>query len=308
MTGASGEYERVRVHSDGYALAAYVYRPKGWAPGEPPRPCVVILQGYSGMRHVYGLELPRRISQHGFWAITFDHRGFGRSGGTRGRVRPLEQVEDIYSVISYATSIEGVNPRRIAVHGSSFGAANGLWATALDDRIQAFVSCVGVHDCPRWMGALHGKERWSEIVSEVRAAAIERARTGSETWWPYTQIVPGDAQAREVAERHNYGGDPLFVDSYDLGSVEALLHFRPEQLSHLIAPRPTLIIYAELDGVVPPSEALGLHDALTGPKTLLQLPNAYHYDAYHFVNPTTAGRATDASLGFLDEALAPSNK
>lgn len=305
-TESASDHRRVRIHSDGFALAGYVYPPTGWTPGDSPRPCVVILQGYSGLRHIYGLELPRHISRHGWWAITFDHRGFGRSGGFRGRVRPMEQVEDVFNVISYATTLDGVDAGKIALHGSSFGAANGLWVTAVDDRISAFVSCVGVHDCPRWMAALHGEDRWQEMVEAAREAARTRVTTAGETWWSYSDIVPGDSQAKAVAEEHRYAEDPLFVDHYDLGSVEALLRFRPEQLAHLVAPRPTLVIYAENDRVVPPSEANHLYEALSGPKETLMLPDAYHYDAYHFVNPDLAQLAATASIDFLDAALSVS--
>lgn len=301
--GAEVEATPVRVHVGGFALAAYVHRPVGWRPGDAPRPCVIILQGYSGLRHVYGLELPRIIARHGFWAITFDHRGFGRSGGRRGRVRPMEQVEDVGAVITYASGIEGVDPARIALHGSSFGAANGLWVTAVDERVRALVSLVGVHDCPRWMATLHGPERWAEIVRAVREAALREARDGTQTWWYYPEIVPGDAQAKEVAERHRYAEDPLYVDHYDLGSVEALLTYRPERLAHLVGPRPVLVIHADGDAVVPPSEAAGLVAALPGPTETLVLAGARHYDAYHFVNPGMADLAADAALRFLDRAL-----
>jgi fermentation-respiration switch protein FrsA (DUF1100 family) len=303
MPAVSDGPRRIRLHSGGHALAGYLYPPDGWSPGDADRPCVVILQGYSGLRHVYGLELPRVIAAHGWWAITFDHRGFGRSGGPRGRVRPQEQAEDVVNILDYVTTLPGVDADRVALHGSSFGAANALYVAALDERVRALVSCVGVHDCPRWMESLHGPDRWAEIVAAVREAAAREVRDGTQTWWYYPDIVPGDAQAKEIAERYRYADDPLYVDHYDLGSVAALLTYRPLQLAHLLGDRPVLVINAELDAVVPPSEASALLDALTGPKEALTLKGAHHYDAYHFVNPDQAQLAATTALDFLDRAF-----
>jgi fermentation-respiration switch protein FrsA (DUF1100 family) len=75
------------------------------------------------------------------------------------------------------------------------------------------------------------------------------------------------------------------VPDYDLESLEAALRYRPTLVAAQISPRPVLIIYAELDGIVPPEQALLLYDALGKPKRLVKLPRAHRYEAYYFVNP-----------------------
>ena len=58
-------YEKVwndiHYYSNDLKIAAYFYTPKDWNPGDPPRPAVVVLHGYSGMKDVYGMDVPRRL-------------------------------------------------------------------------------------------------------------------------------------------------------------------------------------------------------------------------------------------------------
>ena len=55
-------WDEVSFHSNGLKIAAWLYRPKDWKPGDPPRPGIVVLHGYTGMKTVYGMDVPRRLS------------------------------------------------------------------------------------------------------------------------------------------------------------------------------------------------------------------------------------------------------
>jgi len=296
--------EEVRFFSAGCWLAGYLYRPVSWDPRrDEALPGVVLLQGYSSLRHIHGLEVPRLLAEEGYIALSFDHRGFGKSDGDRGRVRPLEQAQDTHDAITYLQTVEGVDPERIALYGSSFGGANALWVAAFDPRVKAVVSNAGVHDGPRWLETLHGEESWSKLRQDVGSAARLRVRTGAPTWISYPEIVPGDEQAKRVAQEHGYANDPLFVHTYDAEAVEHLLRYRPEWVANRIAPRAALIVYAEFDSIVSPSEALAVYSALGEPKRLVKLPQANHYDVYHFINSELADRAFTEVRTFLSEHL-----
>jgi alpha-beta hydrolase superfamily lysophospholipase len=52
------------------------------------------------MKDVYLLPVPERLAAHGYVALAFDHRGFGRSEGTRARLIPWEQAEDMVRAAS----------------------------------------------------------------------------------------------------------------------------------------------------------------------------------------------------------------
>ena len=54
-------WEDITYFSDGIEIAAHLYTPKDWKPGDPARPTIVCLHGYSGMKEVYGMDVPRRF-------------------------------------------------------------------------------------------------------------------------------------------------------------------------------------------------------------------------------------------------------
>ncbi len=93
-------YEEIIYYSDGLKIASHLYTPKGWREGDPPRPAIICLHGYSGMKEVYGMDVPRRLWEEGYFILAPDHRGFGKSEGERGRQRPLEQAQDTYDAIT----------------------------------------------------------------------------------------------------------------------------------------------------------------------------------------------------------------
>lgn len=277
-------YREVTYYSDGLKIAAHLYAPKDWQPGDPPRPATVTLHGYSGMKDVYGLDVPRRLSEEGFFALAPDHRGFGVSEGVRGRHRPLEQAQDTYDAITYLETVPGVDPERIGIYGTSFGGANAIWVAAFDQRVKVVVSSVGVHDGERWMRSVRRPHEWHTFQQQVWEAARKRVTTGEPTMWSLTDIMLSDPHTLSVIQAHHQK-HPHYVKEYDLESAEACWRYRPEWVAPRIAPRPVLIIYAEYDGIVPVQEALSCFDACGEPKKLVKLPKAQHYESYYFVNP-----------------------
>jgi cephalosporin-C deacetylase-like acetyl esterase len=83
--------------------------------------------------------------------LALDHRGFGESGGERGRHRPLEQAQDVYDAFNYFETVDGVDIERMGCYGTSWGGATVIWYAAFDERIKVIVNSVGVSDGERWM-------------------------------------------------------------------------------------------------------------------------------------------------------------
>lgn len=277
-------YEEITYHSDELKLAAHLYTPEGWKPGDPPRPAIICLHGYSGMKEVYGMDVPRRLWKEGYFILAPDHRGFGKSEGARGRQRPLEQAQDTYDAISYMETIEGVDPNRIGIFGTSFGGANAIWVAAFDARVKVVVSSVGVHDGERWMRSVRRPHEWASFREKVMAAARKRAATGEAETMPLPEIMLCDPHTLKVIqEHHQKHGD--YVKDYDLQSAEACWRYKPEWVAGHIAPRPVLFIYAENDHLVPPQEQLSCYAACGEPKKIVMLPGAQHYESYYFCSP-----------------------
>ncbi|MDA1311440.1 MAG: alpha/beta fold hydrolase, partial [Proteobacteria bacterium] len=163
--------EDVAYYSDGCKITAHLYRPESWRAGDPALPAVVCLTGYTGRKNVATIDIPRRLAREGFVALAPDYRGYGEAEGERGRHRPLEQAQNTYDAVTYLETIDGVDGERIGVYGSSFGAANAVWAAAFDPRMKVVVSAVGVHDGERWLRSVRSAYDWFNFRDRVREDA-----------------------------------------------------------------------------------------------------------------------------------------
>lgn len=274
----------VFYYSNGYKIAASLFVPKGWRPGDESRPAIVALAGYSGIQDYFGADIHRRFSKEGCFVLAPDYQGFGRSQGVQGRHRPLEQAQNAYDAITYLETLEGIDPDRIGIYGRSFGGGNAIWVGAFDRRAKVIVSVVGVHDGERWMRSVRRPHEWYSLQQEVWDAARRRVTTGTPTMKPRTEIVLSDPISIKTRKEY-HEQSPYFQKEFDVESVEACWRYKPEWVAPRIAPRPVLIIYSEYDFLVPVQEALSCYEACGEPKKLVKLPKAHHYDSYIDVNP-----------------------
>jgi len=280
-------WKEVEFFSDGLKLAAYLYTPADWAPGTVARPGIVVLHGYSGMKDVYGLDVPERLWREGYFVLAIDHRGFGDSEGKRGRPNPLEQAQDIYDAVTYLETVMGVDPDRIGIYGTSWGGGTAIWAAAFDKRIKVVVSAVMVSDGERWMRTVRRLYEWPEFEAKVRTAARHRVATGTVERIELTDLMISDPHTKMVFAKHHVK-DRRYNNTFELESAEWCVRWKPQWVAHRIAPRPVLVIYAENDLLVPIEQQIDCFNALGEPKKLVKLPKAQHYESYKFCNPQIA--------------------
>ena len=114
-------WDDVHFYSNDLKIAAHLYTPNDFSPGDPPRPAIIVLHGYSGMKDVYGMDVPRWLWEAGYFVLSADYPGFGVSEGARGRHRPMEQADMTYDAVTYLQTLDGVDANRIAYYGSSWG-------------------------------------------------------------------------------------------------------------------------------------------------------------------------------------------
>ena len=79
-------WKDVVYYSDGLKIAAHLYAPKDYKKGEK-RPAILSLAGYTGMKDVYGMDVPWRLYNEGYFVLAIDYRGFGSSEGERATMR-----------------------------------------------------------------------------------------------------------------------------------------------------------------------------------------------------------------------------
>ena len=133
-----GMRDDVRIPSHGDQLAAYVYRPDA-TNGDVP--CVVMAHGFSATRDDGLPGYAEAFRDAGFAVVLFDYRHFGASSGEPRQLLDIARQHDDYrAVIAWARSLDGVDPDRVVLWGSSFSGGHVLAVAATDPRIVAVIS------------------------------------------------------------------------------------------------------------------------------------------------------------------------
>jgi pimeloyl-ACP methyl ester carboxylesterase len=293
----------VTFYSDGLRIAGYLATPEGWKPGDQPRPGILMLSGYGGNPHFDCIHLMRRLCDAGWFVFTFDYRGFGKSEGRRDRHRPLEQAQDAYDALSRMQTIDGIDPTRLAIFGTSFGGAHAIWVSAHDERVKCVVTSAAVTNGERWLRLIRTPAAWTAFKARVASDALRRAQSGEPTIVQRGDIMIRDADALRQREQQIRENPALAREDIDLESAEACMRYRPEWIAGKIFPRPVLMIYCENDALVPPEEQLSCYEACREPKKLVKLPGAGHYDSYEFRNPATAQIVYEETVAWFRKHL-----
>lgn len=131
--------ETLTFDSGGTRCAATLYRPPS-ATGDVA--CVVMGHGFSGTQDQLA-PAARAFAEAGLAVLTFDYRGFGSSAGEPRQLIDLgRQLEDWRAAIRLARSLGGVDPRRVALWGSSLSGGHVVNLAAEDPSIAAVVAQV----------------------------------------------------------------------------------------------------------------------------------------------------------------------
>jgi pimeloyl-ACP methyl ester carboxylesterase len=139
--GFGGAREKVRFTSDGIDLAAWHHPGVNGA-------CVVMAGGF-GVTKEPGTDLfAARFQQAGFSVLAFDFRRLGESGGRpRQVVRIRQEIDDYRAAITFARTLPGVDPARLAVWGFSLSGGHVLRLAARDRRLAAAIAQTPNADC-----------------------------------------------------------------------------------------------------------------------------------------------------------------
>lgn len=130
--------EDLRIPSHGEQLAAYLYRP---GPVDRDAPCVVMAHGFSATRDDALPDYAEAFRDAGFGVVVFDYRHFGASSGEPRQLLDIgQQLDDYRAVVAWARRLDGVDPDRIVLWGSSFSGGHVLSVAATDPRIAAVIA------------------------------------------------------------------------------------------------------------------------------------------------------------------------
>jgi len=264
----------VSYYSEGDGIAATVFMPDQ---ATQPVPGIVLCHGFTGIKELILPDYARAFAEAGFAALAFDYRGFGGSEGTPGRLVARRQVEDIRNSMTYFGTVEGVDPSRLGLWGTSYGAANVIVAAGQDQRAKCVVAQVGFAD-----GGRRSRERppaeSAPFLAMIEAERRKRVLTNESTMVDPLQLLSDPETAAffgSARERLRGLDQPISMEF-----IESTFEHRPIDAAANLQDCPLLLIAAELDTVTPASESEALFAAAREPKRLVVIPGIHHYEIY----------------------------
>jgi fermentation-respiration switch protein FrsA (DUF1100 family) len=268
----------VEFRSQGERCAAWLYRPEA-ATGR--KPCVVMGHGFSAVREQRLDAYAERFAQNGFVVLVFDYRHFGASGGEPRQLLDINrQHEDWAAAVAFARTLDGVDPQRIAVFGSSFSGGHVHVVASRDPAIAAVISQApfvdGLRNLPVF-GVLHSlrltaaglRDAAGAVfgLSPYKIAAVGAAGDLAVMTTPQSQPgfamidPPGSTWKNEVCARI-----ALMIGLYRPGLLAAKLD------------RPILYCVGEKDDLTPARFVHAI--ARRVPKAELRSYDCGHFDVY----------------------------
>lgn len=126
----------VEFLSSGVVLRAWHYQPHKRA--REPNPCVVMAHGLNGTRTASLEPFADTFVGAGLDVLLFDYAHYGDSDGEPRQVFSVSgQLQNWADAIAYARKIDGVDPERIALWGTSMSGGHVIVAGARDGKVAA---------------------------------------------------------------------------------------------------------------------------------------------------------------------------
>jgi dipeptidyl aminopeptidase/acylaminoacyl peptidase len=270
--------EGVSFYSEGTRLSGDLFLPDGLSAGER-RAGVVLCHGYTGVRNLYLPDTAKALTDAGYVVLTFDYKGWGDSDGPKSRLSPYGRVIDSQAALTFLGAQPMVDAERLGIYGTSYGGATVVWTAAVDPRVKAVVSVVGIGHGRRWMRSVRRPDEFADLLVRSEADRVRRVMTGSSEFADRSEILLPDRQSAELAAAARRG-NPGAVGEIPLEYIDETLGFHPEWIVDKIAPRPVLFITSDDDRLVPPDESESLYAKAGEPKKLVVLKGWGHYEVY----------------------------
>lgn len=270
----------------GATLRGWFYRARG---GGGDRPCVVVQHGFSGVKEMWLDHYAESFHAAGMNVLVYDHPGCGASdpvpGTPRLEIDPWQQVRGIQDAISYAQGIEGVDPERIGLWGSSYGASHAFVVAAIDRRVKAVVGQVPGISGSRTFEQLVRIDNWAAMEAAFAAERRARFEGAAPTMVPVVDQDPFGQCALPTPDSYEFFSRtaaeraPAWRNEVTLLSMEFFRGYESAPYIPLVAPTPLLMIVAIQDRLADSRLATAAFEKASQPKKL-QLVAGGHFDAY----------------------------
>jgi pimeloyl-ACP methyl ester carboxylesterase len=268
----------VTYYSEGEVIVADLYCPDD-LDTKKRHPAILQCQGFTGIRDMVQPVFAKYFTDAGYICLAIDYRGWGDSGGERGRLAPLEQADDVRNGLTYLETLDFVDPTRLGVFGASFGALIGPYVAAVDARVKANVGMVGV---AHGLEAVTNQrtpaqmEDWKRKVAEARKRRVLRNEVDRSL-----NVMDVFVDAQSVAwEPAMWQAVPKWQNWFGFDSIGRVMDFRPIDVIKRASPRTAiLMILATEDTTGSPASYRELFEAAGEPKRLVEV-KCGHYGMY----------------------------
>ncbi len=266
--------KEVEFLSDGLTLRGLLQVPNDTSP-KVTSAAFIILHGFGGTCESRDARNAATfLGGLGYATLLFDFRGCGRSDGERGRIICMEQVRDTQNAITFLQSLSNISPNRIALVGSSLGAAVAVYTGGTDKRVAAVLSNGGWGNGElKFRGQHTTPEAWQEFSDMLRNGKEHKARTGDSLMVSRFAIVP-------IPEHLRKGLPPGSIMEFPAETAQSMFDFRANDLVGAIAPRPLLLTHAAFDTVTPTELSLELFRRAGQPAELHLFADIDHFTMY----------------------------
>lgn len=272
----------VEFKSQGTICRAWFYEPDTSI--TQPAPCIVMAHGLGGTRRDSLEPYAQQFCEAGFFVLLFDYRHLGDSDGAPRQIISIPlQLEDWAAAIAFARQWDGVDPRRIALWGTSLSGGHVVAMAAKDPRIAAISA-----QCPMMDG--RASTRMAQRASGPRnfmrlgfAAINDALRSLLRLKPKYVPLVAPQGELAAMASKDAYEGYTALVQPHWRNEVAARFFlrfpfYRPVSYAKGVG-CPSLILVSLKDSVASPRAAQDVAARMGKTARLVKLPIG-HFDIY----------------------------
>jgi dienelactone hydrolase len=288
---------KVSFHSGGADCIGYLHLPPR-AGG--PTPCVVLCPGFGGTQDTPAIQaVARAFVDAGFAALTFDYRSFGESGGTpRQVVQIAGQHSDIRAAVELARGHPAIDPRRIALWGTSLGGGHVVVVAAADRAIAAVVAQIPFNGFPQQVAG--------RSAAATRRLLGAMARDLLRGWLGKTPAyIPAVGAPGELAVMASPEAQQAIAGMQSRSwrnevaprALFAMMRYKPGAYAARLTV-PVLVCVAEHDREAPPELARALGEAAPRGEVL-----GYPYAHFAFYQPEVRAQVAADQIAFLRRHL-----
>jgi uncharacterized protein len=240
--------------------------------------------GFGGTRDSGLLPFAEAYADAGLDVLLFDYRGFGDSTGEpRQLAWPPRQREDYRAAVEFARTLDGVDPDRIVLWGTSWSGGHVVYVAGDDPRIAAVISQAADLDGARTLmrvGEYVGRAQQLRLTLLGLRDAIGSLR-GREPLMIPTVNAPGELGAM-TSEEAEPGMRAIAGPSWrnEVTARAAFAEWTNRAITRMDELRcPILVQIADRDSVAPASAARAAAWRAKGRVEVREYPCA-HFDIY----------------------------